>query len=442
MAVDEKDLEQALRALAAGKISPQFVAATAPPVQRELLRRSATVRSFDRLLVESVLRRHPAEIEGEGEVLFKQLVASPVVQRVPSPKGTYRIAQVDRPAILGPWEGTAAEPSLRPLREKLLAWYQEAPHAHPVEALYQLAWLDPDRAAESYKTLFSVAESRSDLRLCDELISLFIEAPRVPDSLRRALEADQARINARALWADDFYRTGNYIDRATLAGDLTRLMKASGPETWVYQIYAAGGSGKTMFVRWALSRWCVSNGVPCARIDFDHADPTLLATRPERLALELARAWNEQIPGKPLTRLIPRLSASDATASATQPLQQLGSSLTLPAGVNALVVLDTVEEVLIPLPDRLNEILGHLAALHKSSGAGATHGLGAVRPARKARQSAARRARAGSDSRRGRTIQRFRGARLPRPASRSARRRSQGRSRELPDRCHYPARRR
>ena len=68
---------------------------------------------------------------------------------------------------------------------------------------------------------------------------------------------------------------------------------------WNYQIYATGGTGKTLFVRWAIARWCVRRRIPCARIDFDFADAGELASHPDVLALVIARQWNRQIAAEP-----------------------------------------------------------------------------------------------------------------------------------------------
>jgi Caspase domain/Putative peptidoglycan binding domain len=363
--MDAKQLDRVLDEYEAGTSAQQIVADLAPASERELLRRCATVRSFDRGLFEDLLQRVPSPVKGEHQ--FERVVTNPVVQRVPRPKGTYRIGQADRPRLLGNWEGQGSTPSLRPLREELIKRFESSLHSDPVEALYQLAWLDPEAAAKRFDVLYSAAEARSDLTLCDALITLFAEPPVVSQAFRSALTNHQANMRARSLWANEFYRTGSFLDRPALVAELEGLMNSNDPARWVYQLYAPGGTGKTMFLRWALARWCVPKGVPCARIDFDHADPTLLATHPERLALEIAREWNQQIPGEPLDHLIRRLSASEAANTATDAIGQLALSLTLPDGVNALVVLDTVEEVLIPLPDRLHEILEHLALLHEKS---------------------------------------------------------------------------
>src|SRR4029077_16086703 len=130
-----------------------------------------------------------------------------------------------------------------------------------------------------------------------------------------------------------------------LVAHLERLMTMNDTSCWVYQIHAAAGTGKTMFVCWAIARWCVEQGIPCARIDFDIANPAELARQPETFALQIARQWNKQLPGAPLAHLIARLT--NTSQGTSDPLVELANALTLPEGVNALIVLDTLEEVLI-----------------------------------------------------------------------------------------------
>ena len=90
---------------------------------------------------------------------------------------------------------------------------------------------------------------------------------------------------------------------------------------------------------------------------------------PWRLALELARQWNQQIPGEPLHELIDSLSSASGH-SLTQPLEMLAAQLsdTLPGTAPALLLLDTLEELLIPHRGTLVALLGMLKLLHDNGG--------------------------------------------------------------------------
>ena len=359
-----KALERALRQFDKGKDLSQIAAEMTPAAESELLRRCAATRTFDRDLFEDVLRLVPTEVGGDE--LFDRLVDNPVVQTVPRPKGLFRVAQDERARLLSQWIGESDTSGLLRLRQALRQRYATGSHKNPVEELYQIARLEPAAAQELYESLFRDARSRSDLALCDELIGLFSDAPNLPPQLRKSLGLDLAYLNARGLWADEFYRTGSYLERKQLVGDLRLLMMTDVPGRWVYQIHAAGGTGKTMFIRWAIARWCVEQRIPCARIDFDFANPAELARHPETLALQIARQWNRQLPGAPLDLLIGRLGPT-RQGGVSQPMAELAKSLTLPDGLNALVVLDTLEEVLIPQRPQLIEVLRHLNDLHQNS---------------------------------------------------------------------------
>src|SRR5207244_2284181 len=99
----------------------------------------------------------------------------------------------------------------------------------------------------------------------------------------------RARLNARILWADDFYRTGRYLERAELTRVLKGLLGLEDPRHWALQLYAQGGAGKTMFLRWTVARVCVPRHLPVARLDFDNPETVALVQEPWRLTLALAR---------------------------------------------------------------------------------------------------------------------------------------------------------
>ncbi len=368
MSEPEDPIDRVLRLLMTGgkpsEIAFEATAGITPAADRALVRRCAVARTFDENLA-AVLAEVPTTLP--DTVPFDRLADSPFVERVPNLKGFHRIRRDHRERLIYEWD--EGKDGLTALRQRLVAYHREASRRDPVEELYQLARLDPDQARSRFEVMFKEAENGLDLARCDELLGVFSDIRRLPTPLRESIEIHRARLNARSFWQDEFYRTGSYLERKQLINDLDRLMTGEKAGCWNYQIYATGGTGKTMFVRWAIARWCVERRIPCARIDFDFASAGELASHPDVLALVIARQWNRQIAAEPFGPLIDRLSKADPSGS-TNPLAQLAAALTLPAGVNALVVLDTLEEVLIPNKPRLIEILGHLKGLHDRPGGG------------------------------------------------------------------------
>ncbi len=104
----------------------------------------------------------------------------------------------------------------------------------------------------------------------EDLVSLF-EGRNISSEFDASCAQHRAKLRALALWADEFYRTGRYLERADLTHALDGLLeRASRPVTrrdaaaqavtdgpasdrWALQIFAHGGTGKTMFVRWAVA---------------------------------------------------------------------------------------------------------------------------------------------------------------------------------------------
>src|SRR5258706_14761786 len=71
--------------------------------------------------------------------------------------------------------------------------------------------------------------------------------------------------------------------------------------TWLANVHATGGIGKTATLQWLISRQCVPapRRIPVARIDFQHTPSQTVTTNQLELLLELARQLDEQIRGTP-----------------------------------------------------------------------------------------------------------------------------------------------
>jgi hypothetical protein len=338
----------------------------------ELLRRCAVVRSFDPAVVDAVLRHVPTEI-GPETVSFERLEKALFVEAVPRAHKTYRLTEGLRARWLAEWMNQFT--SLEHLSTNLVAYYRD--EKKPLEELYHLAIANPRLARERFETMYEQAETAFDLALCENLLDLFSDARQFPTSLlqwnvglRELLQScdeRRARLNARALWADDFLRTGRYLERSELKQSLEALLSRQNPY-WALQVHAPGGAGKTMLLRWAIARVCVPRGIPVARLDFDDSRvvASQLVQQPWRLALALARQWNSQIVGEPLGQFVDALTGPSGP-TLTSPLDDLASHLkSLPTGASALLILDTLEEVLVPARGTLLALLGLIARFQKS----------------------------------------------------------------------------
>lgn len=338
-----------LERLKKGQDIQEILAKSMSPHLRKLIWRCAVVRTFDKALLHGILRSIPDPI-AEGDISTESLLASTQIEQVPWADVEYRVIPAERATLLNEWEKESDAESRRKLSVALVDYYRKRDE---LEWLYHLPSIQPNEALQVFQARCSQAEQAYQLARYEDLISLF-EGRKLGPSIDFACQRLRARLNALALWADEYYRTGRYLERSSLIqalgaviGMATELPASSEVDgkirPWVLQLHAAGGSGKTMFVRWCIARWCVfERSIPCARIDFDDRRNLALARNPEQLAGELARQWSRQLVGHP------HLYIATGTPDAF-PLRSLGLKLTtaLPAGTPVLLVLDTLEEILI-----------------------------------------------------------------------------------------------
>jgi hypothetical protein len=352
-------LTKALQQLGEGKSIRDIANELAPEAQRELFRRCAVVRTFDRSLVDEALRHTPTEITAE-EVPFEWLTAASFVDLVPRTRDSYRLTAQRRAAGLTEWANRSED--LKRLSTRLVEYYGQK--KNDLEQLYHLCYTDPSRALARFEDLYDTAEKAFDLARCAELLELFSDSRPLPggQELLRSQRQRRARLNARTLWADDFYRTGRYLERGDLAGALDRLLTLQDPSHWALQIYAQGGAGKTMFLRWAVARVCVPRGVPVARLDFDDAKTAAVVQKPWELALTLGQQWNAQIVDQPLNEFLDQLKGPSGPEM-SEPLQELAQRLarTIPEKPPVLLLLDTLEEILLSSRGTLVTLLETLA---------------------------------------------------------------------------------
>jgi tetratricopeptide (TPR) repeat protein len=336
-----------------------IVAQQAPDAERELLSRCAVVRAFDRGVVEAVLRHIPSEIS-KTDMPFKRLKAAPSVEAVPRTKGVYRLSAECRDTYRNDWAQRPKD--LQELTRKLVDYYRQK--KKPLEELYHLAQIQPKEAQERFEKLYDKAEAAFNLTGCEELIALFSEGRALSAPLQESKRQRRARLNARLLWADDFYRTGRYLERAELREALETVLDLHDPARWALQVYAPGGAGKTMFLRWAVARVCVPRGIAVAKLDFDDAYAIPLVQEPWRLALELAKQWNLQISGEPLGEFLRQFNPQ-ASKAPSRPMEQLARlAAALPRQQPILLILDTLEEILIPYRNTLAELLKLVHRFH------------------------------------------------------------------------------
>ncbi|WP_432094581.1 hypothetical protein [Streptomyces sp. bgisy100] len=375
-----------VRRLIAGE-SPEAIRRSALPAEwGPVLRAAAAAAVFDSTVYDQLLR--PA-CDGPAAPGLPDLVAERLVVPLPGGEGRYQLADEDRSHYLARWfDGTdgTPPPELRSLADRLATHWRAA--GDRTEELRHLLLADPAAAAELFGALFEEADHDRDFARCQDLVDVLTDPDRSPytDSGTAALALDRSGyLRAQAYWAADYARSALYREPAGLREQAMELLGEDGPR--VLQLYATGGAGKTMALRWLVSRVCVPapRDVACARLDLDVLDPVNAARHPWLLLLEIADQLQRRLPQRSFERLdefapyrrLLRRQSTDATASAAHALRSSGAR-SLSATVTrqfvnrlnrlehpgpVLVVVDTMEEAALRSDggaDRLLRFLGEI----------------------------------------------------------------------------------
>ncbi|MGH9905722.1 MAG: hypothetical protein ACRD8U_09100, partial [Pyrinomonadaceae bacterium] len=161
---------------------------------------------------------------------------------------------------------------------------------------------DPKEAEAEFIRLFKKADNNFDLTRCHDLVKTLEDRTALLTPELHAFRLQKRQyLNARYLFAADYYQTVFYYARSSVVKAFDALLKESGSasQKWIFQLYAAGGMGKTMFVRWLLARHCVPKSIPIARLDLDMVLLPTAQRHPWLLVLAIADQLNQQIPGSP-----------------------------------------------------------------------------------------------------------------------------------------------
>jgi hypothetical protein len=301
-------------------VSPEEIGRSLmPPAERELLKRCASVRSFDERLVDQVLR--DGVEGGDPDALpFERIVGHRVIERIPRTKGLYQVTEDARPDYFKAWwEGDGGEPAaarhevppaLRALSERLVTFYEDAPGEGDLDRLYHLIAVNRLAARNLLNKLYRDADQEFDRALCRDLLNLLdarhdILGPELSESR----DYYSLYFKARSFWANEYYHSANYFERKNLRNKFEAFLRDG--SQWILNLQSAAGMGKTMFVRWLIARRCVPEPArfPCALIDFDNPqhDPVRFTHEPWLLLLALATQLDEQIERRPFYEFITEL---------------------------------------------------------------------------------------------------------------------------------------
>ena len=379
------------RRLAAGESLEDIARSVRPPDWAPALRVCAVARTFDEPLYENVLV--PAA-HGPGEAPpLRDLVEERVVRPAGGTPGTYTLSEPDRTSYFLDWTGTSGSDALPAelLRlEREIADHRLATGDH-TEAVRHLLLPSSEEALSLFRERFSAADQRRDFATCQDLVEALGDPDRLPFLGPEISELGLERagyVRARDNWSADYARSAQFLQPAGLVDDAEQLLSG---ERRVWQLYAPGGAGKTMQLRWLVARHCVPapRDVPCARIDFDVVNPHTVGRHPWLLLLELADQFGRRLPGRPFESLTSSygvyrvlldrmpseagreaagtLDSLDSNAIETDLLAAFADRLNLAvADRPAVLVVDTLEELLLHGHTEAERLLRLLADLLKA----------------------------------------------------------------------------
>lgn len=377
-----------LRRLAQGDSWEDVLASLRPADQWDVLRRCAAVRSFDRELYDKVL---VADVEGAPP--FDVVVTAPEVEPIQGTREAHRLRPGAKSRYWNGWWPDGADPravpdELRSLVDRLARYYRAAHRS--VDLLEQLVLVDHRAAAELFVRLYAKADHRHDLALCQELIDVLSAEDRArligPELI--ALRNDRAAyLRTRGLWSTEYLQSATFLETAGTKATYQRLIRGDGPRLVV--LHGPSGRGKTMELRWLVSRVLVPGRVPCALGDFDVLDPVNVARYPWLLLVEAAAQLDQQLAAAPFTEFLERYAwtgllsrravadpgrAAAASRRLCDERDRLGASVTrdfvrtlneATAGRPAVMVLDALDKVHAHRPrEELDGLLRQLFRLH------------------------------------------------------------------------------
>jgi hypothetical protein len=340
---------------------------------RSALMRCAVVRQFGQELYDDVLRGADGptleDLVGHGHV---------VASGEASGERDYRVGQLGDAAYLSFWVAEGRAPVVvAPVPDRLRAVAAECAEwlAHRDRSLDRLDALlqsDVEAAERLMAQLFEAADRVHDLAGCHDVLDVLERRDRIPLYAGTSLATRQlrcrARLAARTRWAGDYSASAQYFPRPALERRLERLLR--GGSTRVLQLFARGGMGKTMQLRWFLGRRCAAGPehIPCAGIDFDREDPGRATRHPWLVALRIAEQLEPQLVGDQFRALLESHGALVSLLYAAKRGAPSASPLPTPYDVDGkdvvgritavlseraadrpvVVVVDTCEELLRP----------------------------------------------------------------------------------------------
>ncbi len=270
--------------------------------EAKLIKAASLLRNFNREIYENVLQSYLDDTE--SQISFEDFVKSPKLEPVPRAFEVFRVKDEIKLINLEKWKKDTSEKNLR-LLGQLAAYYSGA--EKKLDLLGIEALTDPKQALKTFTEIFDEADQKFDLARCNDAISVLQDRREfLSQELKELLEEKEQYLRARNYFTSEYHKTVFYQTRTSIIDSFEDLLNTTNAPTdkWIYQIFAMGGMGKTMFARWLISRYLVPNKIPVAQIDFDFLDLSTVSKLPWLLIFDIAEQLNFQIKGSPFQEIL------------------------------------------------------------------------------------------------------------------------------------------
>ena len=318
---------------------------------RDIERRMALIRVFDQQIYEEFIAQGAMH-----EFSFQYLLEKGLIQEILGCNGYYRGIM---PSPTGPPQNMDYEVLLDVTR--LLAHRLEF---DTIWLLPLLVTLRDAKAVEVFEKLIKEALDPILLKLdrAEQIVGTVASLEK-SDQFSKVFDHWHARLASWKLFSQEYYKSGRYLHRT----DLHERMESfrTGPD-WLIAVYAAGGMGKTMFLRRVITREWIPAGCSVAIIDFDFVGYRYLARAPWLVLYPIAKQLAAQIPSSIFSRFLGRQDwerflepahkigreSGTATPMGSEASERRGSMedyahsfvSELPSDIVVLLVFDTTEE--------------------------------------------------------------------------------------------------
>jgi len=357
-----EDLLLHLQSLPPGTALSDVMSSIAPPESVSAMNQVALVRWFDpaiyNLLCDGL----------DGVPDFEAFTALPEITRLAP--GRWHQSGSSREPLLTAWRDPPSLEKWRQWNGRLAEHFHERLEELGLEAklavvYHAAAGPEPVALVENFRNWFAAADNAFDMASANALLEMLkLQAQWRGEALSKLYAELRAYCDTRLLFTDDYYKTGAYLERTELLDKFLSVKDRNpGQPIWVFHLHASGGTGKTMFIRWLLSRKLVPDRILCARVDFDDFRLNDVLEYPIRLFRQILDQLARQPGGEDFRSLAEKFAVAEVSGwppILAEDNRQLASTQASAQGLPVVVILDTLEEATLSAAKWLEKCISAL----------------------------------------------------------------------------------